>query len=60
MPRVLIVVKPDGTALMKVEGVSGPACLATTKKLEESLGLVTNRKKTPEMDQETARDRVRA
>ena len=47
-PRVIVVVAPDGKVTMKVEGVSGPACLAATKHLEDSLGRVTNRRPTSE------------
>lgn len=55
MVRVLVVVAPDGTTVMKVEGVSGPACLATTKKLEEALGTVKDRKATAEMATDTVK-----
>ncbi len=50
MARVLVVVKPDGTTEMKVEGISGPACLKATKELEDALGKVAQRVKTAEFD----------
>ncbi len=41
-----IEISPDGEITLKVEGVSGEACLELTKDLEEALGLVTDRQKT--------------
>lgn len=59
MPRIIVIVSPDGTTTMKVEGVSGPACLQATKKLEQALGTVKARRPTDEYrETDDQRERV--
>jgi len=46
--RITVDVSPDGDVVIKTEGYQGAECLKATQKLEESLGVVTERKKTAE------------
>ena len=46
-----IVISPDGELTVKVEGVAGEGCLEETAFLEEALGEVIEREKTPEFYQ---------
>jgi hypothetical protein len=46
--NVEVVIDPKGNVTIKATGFRGPACEKATKEIEEALGLVTGRKKTPE------------
>lgn len=43
-----IVIDKQGNVTMKATGFKGKACEQFTKEVEEALGTVTDRKKTPE------------
>lgn len=43
---------PDGEITIEVEGLSGEACLETTREMEEALGVVTDRQATAGMYEE--------
>ena len=53
-----IVISPDGELTVKVEGMAGEGCLAETAFLEEALGEVVEREKTPEFYQSPASQHV--
>ena len=38
----------DGQATVSVSGIDGPGCLAATETLEQALGAVRSRERTPE------------
>lgn len=46
--EIKISIKPDGEVQVTVKGVQGVQCLNLTKILEQSLGDVISREKTPE------------
>jgi Protein of unknown function (DUF2997) len=48
MKEIEIEIKADGTVIVHVNGVAGPACEELTKSLEESLGAVVRQEKTAE------------
>lgn len=43
-----IVIDKQGNVEMKAQGFKGKACEQFTKEIEDALGTVSNRKKTPE------------
>ena len=43
-----ITIDPQGNVEIKATGYKGPACEAATKEIEDALGSVSSRKKTPE------------
>ena len=49
-----IVIGPDGTVTIQVEGVAGKSCVDATRFLEEALGEVTDREYTREYYQDPA------
>jgi len=50
-----IIIDEDGNAEIDVVGVVGPDCLKLTKLIEDSLGVVTDRKLKPEYAQLTTK-----
>ena len=53
-----VIIKPDGTLTFGVKDGKGPGCLDLTRELEESLGVVVEREKRPEiyMEEESERE----
>jgi hypothetical protein len=56
MKEIKLKVMPDGEVKIEVRGVKGDECLKLTEFLENQLGLVVKREKTPEYYQ--AQDKV--
>ena len=48
MKQVTIEILPDGTMKLGAQGFKGAECKKATKALEEALGVVKDRRKTPE------------
>lgn len=48
MKEMILDIKPDGTMILTVNGVSGPACKEFTKPIEDALGVVTDSQPTAE------------
>jgi hypothetical protein len=46
--EITVTINQDGRATVSVSGIDGPACRAATKSLEEALGAVRSRERTPE------------
>ena len=51
--QIIVIVNPDGNISIEASGFKGPACAKATAALEEAMGKVTTKKKTPEWHQET-------
>ena len=49
MHQVKVIIAPDGTTEVKVEGVAGTKCKDVTRALESALGKTTTSKPTDEM-----------
>jgi hypothetical protein len=52
MEELEIVIEPDGTTHIHVKGIRGARCLDVTRKIEEELGEVIDRKYTSEYYEE--------
>lgn len=48
MEEIKLKVMPDGEVKIEVRGVKGDQCLKLTEFIEQELGLVVSREKTPE------------
>jgi hypothetical protein len=46
--EITITIGQDGRAAVAVSGIDGPACQAATEALEQALGAVRSRERTPE------------
>ena len=46
--EITVTIDHDGRATVTVSGIEGPACEAPTEGLEQALGAVRSRKRTPE------------
>ena len=46
--EITVTIDQDGQATVTVNGTDGPACEAATEALEQALGAVRSRKRTPE------------
>jgi hypothetical protein len=53
MEELEIVIEPDGTTRIHVKGIRGARCLDVTRKIEEELGDVIDRKYTSEYYEES-------
>ena len=51
--EIRVVIEKDGKLTLKVSGKGGPQCLTVTQNLEEEMGEVLNRQRTPEFYQKT-------
>jgi len=51
--EIRVVIEKDGKLILKVNGKGGPQCLTATQDLEEELGQVLNRQRTPEFYQKS-------
>ena len=49
--EIRVVIEKDGKLTLKVSGKGGPQCLTVTQDLEEEMGQVLNRQRTPEFYQ---------
>lgn len=49
--EIKVVIEKDGTMMLEVSGKRGAQCLTVTKSLEEELGEVLGRQRTPEFFQ---------
>jgi len=49
MQSIKVRIKPDGTSVVEVNGVTGPSCKDLTRNLENALGSVTSDEPTREM-----------
>lgn len=54
-----IEIDDNGNVTIKVEGVKGDACLIETRRLEEALGMVSQRENTHEMYEQPVEGDVR-
>ncbi len=52
--EIEFIIKADGSVEETVRGMSGPACEAVTKGIEEALGRVENREKTSDYYKESS------
>jgi|ETNmetMinimDraft_26_1059896.scaffolds.fasta_scaffold56795_3 hypothetical protein len=58
-PTIEIEIRPDGQAVVHVQGVKGNQCIELTKFLEEGLGEVVSREETAEyFEQDTGDAKV--
>ena len=46
--EITVTIDEHGQATVSVSGIDGPACEAATESLEEALGAVRSRERTPE------------
>ena len=46
--EITVTIDQEGQATVAVNGIDGPACQAATESLEEALGAVRSRERTPE------------
>jgi hypothetical protein len=53
MEELEIIIEPDGTTRIHVKGIRGARCLDVTRRIEEELGEVIDRKHTPEYYEES-------
>jgi hypothetical protein len=53
MEELEIVIEPDGTTRIHVKGIRGARCLDVTRRIEEALGEVIDRKYTSEYYEES-------
>lgn len=49
--EVRVLIDKDGNVILKVSGQKGPQCLELTQSLEEGMGEVLERQRTPEFYQ---------
>lgn len=49
--EIRVVIEKDGKLILKVSGKAGLQCLAVTQALEEEMGRVLDRQRTPEFYQ---------
>jgi len=49
--EIRVVIEKDGKLILKVNGKGGPQCLTVTQALEEEMGQVMDRHRTPEFYQ---------
>ena len=49
--EIRVVIEKDGKLILKVSGKGGPQCITVTQHLEEEMGEVLNRQRTPEFYQ---------
>ena len=49
--EIRVVIEKDGKLTLKVSGKGGPQCLTVTQDLEEEMGEVLNRQRTPQFYQ---------
>ena len=49
--EIRVVIEKDGKLTLKVSGKGGPQCLTVTQDLEEEMGEILNRQRTPEFYQ---------
>lgn len=49
--QIKVIIKKDGTAVVKPQGVAGPGCKQLTKGIEDALGEVIKDEKTEEYNQ---------
>ena len=48
MRQMIVTIDKNGSITVKTTGFEGEACLKETKKLEEELGIVSDRKRSPD------------
>jgi len=48
MKQMIVTIDKDGKVSIKTSGFEGDACLKETKKLEEELGIVSDRQRSPD------------
>ena len=48
MKEMIVTIDENGSITIKTKGFEGEACLKETKKLEEELGIVSDRKRSPD------------
>ena len=46
--EITVTIDQNGQATVTASGIDGPACLAATEALEQALGVVRSRERTPE------------
>ena len=46
--EIIVTITPDGRAVVTVKGVGGPRCEELTSELEQALGIIREKKRTPE------------
>ena len=46
--EITVTIDQDGQATVSVSGIDGPDCQTATESLEEALGVVRSRERTPE------------
>jgi uncharacterized protein GlcG (DUF336 family) len=46
--EITVTIDEHGKATVAVSGIDGPACQAATEALEQALGLIRSRERTPE------------
>ena len=46
--EITVTIDQDGKATVTVSGIDGPACQAATETLEQALGAVRSRERTPD------------
>jgi hypothetical protein len=56
--EIVIQIAADGSIALEVKGVAGPDCVEFTKALEEALGEVIQRERTPDFYQQTPRGEI--
>ena len=49
--KIRVVIEKDGKLIFKVNGKGGPQCLTATQDLEEEMGQILSRQRTPEFYQ---------
>lgn len=50
--EIEVVIRPDGSVTFEVKCAKGPSCMDLTRAIEESLGEVIERERTPDFYQE--------
>ena len=51
MKTIIVEIASDGTVTLEANGFTGPACMASTRFLEDALGQVRQRRHKPEYQQ---------
>lgn len=54
--EIEVSIRPDGSVSFEVKCAKGPSCFELTRKLEEQLGEVIERERTPEFYQEEVQE----
>ena len=49
--EIRVIIEKDGKLILKVNGKGGPQCITATQDLEEEMGEILNRQRTPEFYQ---------